>query len=221
MKKILILGLGILTLQIYAADTNSILNGWFAAQAKVKTWSADFTQIRSFKALTQPLATKGKIYYSTPDKFRWELGQPARTVAVRHDDEMFVIYPALKRAEHYPLGAGAPRQLRDMLSLLQAGLPRNQREFDSQFQINSLVETNGDWQMVLQPKSAGARQMLSELRIALATNNFSLDSTTLVFADGSMMQNNYTNAVINPSLDQNLFEWKPPPDFKVTEPTRR
>jgi outer membrane lipoprotein-sorting protein len=222
MKKILILALGIFGLQnILAVETNSVLNNWFAAQAKVKTWEADFTQIRTFKALAQPLKTPGKIYYSAPDEFRWELGQPARTIAVRHDDEMFVIYPALKRAERYPLGANAPQQLRDTLSLLQAGLPRNQQEFDSQFQINSLTETNGTWQMDLQSKSQSARQMLPELKIALATNNFSLASTTLVFADGSMMENDYTNAIINPSLDQNLFDWKPPADYKVTEPTKR
>lgn len=221
MKKILILA-GIFVLQnIFGADTDSILNNWFAAQAKVKTWSADFTQIRSFKALTQPLKTPGKIYFSFPDEFRWELGQPARTIAVRHDDEMFVIYPALKRAERYPLGANAPQQLRDTLSLLQAGLPRNRQEFDSQFQINSLAETNGNWQMDLQPKSQSARQMLPELKIALATNDFSLASTTLVFADGSVMENNYTNTVVNPSLDQNIFKWQPPADYKVTEPTKR
>lgn len=72
--------------------------------------------------------------------------------------------------------------------------------------------------MTLEPKSQSARQMLPELKIALATNNFSLASTVLVFADGSTMENDYTNAVINPPLDRNLFEWKPPDNFKVTNP---
>jgi len=219
MKRILIFTLGIFMLQnVFAADTNSVLNNWFAARNKMQTWSADFTQIRSFKVLTQPLTTKGKIYFSTPNDFRWELGSPARTIAVRHDDEMFVIYPSLKRAEKYPMGANAPQQLRDTMSLLQAGLPRNRREFDSQFQILSLIETNGNWQMDLQPKSSSARQMLPELKIALAANDFTLASTTLVFADGSTMENDYTNDIINPSLDKNLFEWQPPADYKVTNP---
>ncbi|SRR5581483_5611041 len=222
MKKNLMVVLAIFALQnIFAADANSVLNNWFAAQAKVKTWSADFMQIRSFKVLTQPLTTRGKIYFSEPNDFRWQLGDPVQTVAIRHDDEMFVVYPLLKRAEKYPMGASAPQQLRDTLSLLQAGMPRTQKEFESQFQIKSLVETNGNWQMTLQPKSQGARQMLPELKIMLATNDFSLASTTLVFADGSMMENDYTNAVVNPSLDRNMFEWTPPADYKVTEPAGR
>jgi outer membrane lipoprotein-sorting protein len=126
--------------------------------------------------------------------------------------------PLLKRAEKYPMGASAPRQLRDTLSLLQAGLPRSQKDFESQFQIQSLVETNGNWQMVLQPKSSTARKMLPELRITLTTNDFSIAETTLVFADGSTMENDYINAVINPPLDKNIFEWRPTGDFKVTNP---
>jgi len=32
------------------------------------------------------------------------------------------------------------------------------------------------------------------------------------------MRNDFTNAVLNPGLDENLFTWKPEADFKVTEP---
>jgi outer membrane lipoprotein-sorting protein len=132
-----------------------------------------------------------------------------------------VIYPRLKRAERYPLGAAAPAEWRDTMSLLQAGFPRDRKEFSAQFQILSLTETNGTWQMSLQPNSRFARRMMPELRIGLATNDFSLTSTELVFVDGSRMRNDFTNAILNPSLDKKLFEWSPPADFKVVEPFKR
>jgi outer membrane lipoprotein-sorting protein len=201
-----------------AAETNSVLNDWFSAQKNVQTWSADFVQTRTLKTLTQPLLAGGHVWFSAPNDFRWELGKPAQTMALRHDDEMFVVYPRLKRAERYPMGASAPAELRDAMSLLQAGLPRSREEFDLQFQILSLTETNGVWQFALQPKSKFARQMMPELQISLATNDFSLASTELVFVDGSRMRNDFTNAVLNPLLDKNLFEWQPPDDFKVTSP---
>ena len=149
-----------------------------------------------------------------PNEFRWELGQPAQTIALRHGDEMFVIYPRLKRAERYPLGAGTPAEWRDTMSLLQAGFPHDRKEFEAQFQILSLTETNGAWQLSLQPKSVFARRMMPELRIGLATNDFSLASTELVFVDGSRMRNDFTNAVLNPALDEKLFEWSPPADYQ-------
>ena len=107
------------------------------------------------------------------------------------------------------------------MSLLQAGFPRDRKEFDAQFQILSLTETNGTWQISLQPTSPFARRMMPELRIGLATNDFSLASTELVFVDGSRMRNDFTNAVLNPTLDEKLFEWTPPPNFKIVEPLKQ
>jgi outer membrane lipoprotein-sorting protein len=212
--------LGILSaLQCVRADeTSSVLDAWFAAQKNLHTWSADFVQTRALKTLTQPLVAKGHITFAMPDDFRWELGQPAQTIALRHGDEMYVIYPRLKRAERYPLDAGTPTGWRDTMSLLQAGFPRDRKEFDGQFKILSLTETNGVWQMSLQPKSVFARRMMPELVIGLATNDFSLASTELVFVDGSRMRNDFVNAVLNPPLDEKTFEWSPPADFKVANP---
>jgi outer membrane lipoprotein-sorting protein len=210
--------LGSRSLPCQGADTNVVLDSWFAAQAKVHTWSADFTQTRTLKTLTQPLVTQGHLAFAAPGEFRWELGRPARTMAVRSDDEMFVVYPRLKRAEHYSLGKSIPKEMRDTLSLLQAGFPRDRQEFEAQFQILSLTPINDDWLLALQPKSMFARQMMPELLLGLSTNDFSLASTELVFVDGSRMRSDFTNVLSNLSLDPGLFQWTPPADFKVTKP---
>jgi outer membrane lipoprotein carrier protein len=218
---LLLLGIFFALQNLCADETNSVLDAWFAAQKNLHTWSADFIQTRALKTLTQPLIARGHVSFAMPNDFRWELGQPGRTIALRHGDEMFVIYPRLKRAEKYPLGADTPAEWRDTMSLLQAGFPRARKEFDARFQILSLAETNGDWQISLQPKSAFSRRMMPELQIDLATNDFSLAATELVFVDGSRLRNDFTNTVLNPPLDEKLFEWTPPADFKVIEPMKR
>ena len=199
-------------------DASSVLDAWFAAQKDLHSWSAEFIQTRSLKTLTQPLTANGRLWFEAPGDFRWELGRPAQTIALRHGADLYVIYPALKRAEHYSMGAAAPREWRDSMSLLNAGFPRDRREFESQFRVMSLAESNGLWRLALEPKSKFARQMMPELRIALATNDFSLAATEMVFVDGSAMRNDFTNAILNPALDTNLFRWQPPADYKVTEP---
>jgi outer membrane lipoprotein-sorting protein len=203
---------------VLAADTNDVLNSWFAAQASLQSWSADFIQTRTLKTLTQPLVTTGHVWFRAPDAFHWEIGQPARTIALGQGDAMYVIYPRLKRAERYPMGKNTPQQWRDMMSLLQAGLPRNRQDFDGAFRVQSMVQTNAQWLIVLQPRSEFTRQMMPELDLNLATNDLSLTATELVFVDGSRMRSDYTHAVVNGAVDKNLFEWTPPGDFKVTSP---
>jgi outer membrane lipoprotein-sorting protein len=166
-----------------AADTNAVLDAWFAAQAKVHSISADFTQTRTLKTLVQSLRAKGHLWFAPPNQFRWELGQPAQTIALRHGDDMYVIYPLLKRAEHYGMGKAAPQQWRDAMSLLDAGFPSKREEFETQFQLESLNETNGQWVLGLRPRSAAARQVMPELTVSLATNDYSLQGTELVFEE--------------------------------------
>ena len=204
-----------------AAATNAVLNGWLSSQTNLQTWMADFVQMRTFRTLTQPLVATGHIWFATPNRFRWELGSPAQTIALRQTDEMFVIYPMLKRAEQYPLSGHESGQWRDMLSLVEAGFPRSRADLDSRFRIMSLTETNGAWQLALQPVSTFARRMMKEIRVGLATNDFLLKSTELVFADGALMRNDFRNAVMNSPFDKALFDWNPPSDFKVTKPLGR
>ena len=212
------LGIVLAVLRARADETNSVLEAWFAAQNNLHSWSADFVQTRALKTLTRPLIARGHLTFARPNDFRWELGQPAQTIALRHGDEMFVVYPRLKRAEHYPLGAGTRTEWRDTLSLLQAGWPRDRKEFDAQYGIQTLTETNGTWQIVLRPNSVFARRMMPEVVVGLATNDFSIASTELVFVDGSRMRNDFTNAVLNPPLDKKWFEWSPPADFIISNP---
>jgi len=203
---------------VHAAGTNAVLESWFAAQANVKTISTDFVQTRHLKTLVQPLTAKGHLWFAFPDQFRWELGQPAQTIAVRSADDMWVVYPLLKHAERYPLGASAPREWRDAMSILDAGFPRTRKEFDTQFQLRSLTESKGNWVLDLQPRSAGARQFMPDLQVDLATNDFSLTGNKLVFLDGSEMRSEFTNLQVNVPFDKNLFHWTPPTDFTVTQP---
>ncbi len=174
--------------RVFATDTNAVLDNWFAAQAKLHSWSADFVQTRTLKTLTQPLVANGHVDFAMPDEFRWQIGRPARTIALGGGDSMYVIYPLLKRAEKYPLGQNTPKQWRDMMSLLQAGFPHSRSEFAAQFQVRSLAETNGIWLLSLSPQSVFARQMMSELRLGLATNDYSLVSTEMIFVDDSRMR---------------------------------
>jgi outer membrane lipoprotein-sorting protein len=201
-----------------AADTNSILDAWFAAQAGVHTLSADLVQTRTLKTLVQPLITPGHLWFQPPDKFHWELGHPAQTIAIRNGEDMYIIYPRLKRAEHYPLGSSAPAQLRDAMSLLDAGFPSTRAQFDAQFQLQSLADTNGQWVLSLQPHAAGAQKFMPELTVMLDDKNFALAGTELTFIDGSRMRNDFKNIATNAAVDNVLFEEKPPADFHVTEP---
>jgi len=203
-----------------AADMDAQFERWFAAQTNLQSWAADFTQTRSLKVLTQPLVSTGKVWVA-PSRFRWELGQPAQTIALRQPDQMFIIYPRLKRAEKYPLSSVPPGPIKDAFALLDASLPRDRASMEARFRVLSAMETNSTLQVTLEPKSASARKFVSEIVVAFRTNDFAMATTEMRFADGSSLRNDFTNVLLNPTIDPAKFEAALPADFTVTEPLRR
>jgi len=204
-----------------AAEADPLLLNWLNAQTNFQTWSADFTQTRALKALAQPLTAKGHVWFAAPNQFRWELGSPAQTIAVRQPEQMLIIYPRLKRAERYPLTAGAAGPWKDALALFEAGFPRSQTDLESRFKILSFVRTNDVCAVTLQPKAAAARRMMPQIQIAFATNDFSLRATELTFGDGSTLRNDFANAEQNPRLDETVFAPKLDADLKIVEPLKK
>jgi outer membrane lipoprotein-sorting protein len=203
-----------------SAETNSLLTSWLAGQTNIQAWSADFVQTRTLKSLAQPLTATGHVWFAKPNRFRWELGHPPQTIAVRVTNELQVIYPHLKRVERYSL-AGQAGQWRDALALLEVGFPQNQADLESRFHVRSQTVSNATCEVALQPRSASARRMMPLIKIAFATNDFSLRATELEWADGSTMRNDFRNPKVNPKVDDSLFVPRIESDFKIVEPLKK
>jgi outer membrane lipoprotein-sorting protein len=208
-------------LTAHAAGQSSVLDTWFSAQTNLHSFTADVIQTRTLKVLSQPLVSTGKVWVVIPNRFRWEIGQPAQTIALRQPDTLFLIYPRLKRAEKYPLNDNQPGPWRDALALLEASFPRSRADLESRFRVLSVTPTNASWELMLQPKNALARQMMAEIGITVRTNDFSLAATEMKFADGSRMRNDFTNVALNPVLGEGLFDAKLEAGVTVVEPLRQ
>jgi outer membrane lipoprotein-sorting protein len=205
----------------HAAVSDQMFERWFAAQTNILSWTADFTQTRALKVLTQPLTATGKVWVSVPAFFRWELRHPSETIALRQPDQLLLIYPKLKRAEKYSLTDVPPGPLRDALALLDASFPRDRATMEGRFRLLSAVETNSTLQVTLQPKSSAARKFINEIMVAFRTNDFAIAVTALKFSDGSSLRNDFTNTVINPTIPPETFTPKLASDITVVEPLGR
>ena len=204
----------------HAAEAQ-LVGSWLNAQTNIQTWSADVVQTRNLKSLTKPLTAEGRVWFAAPNRFRWEIGSPPQTIAVRKTDEMLVIYPRLKRAERFSLDQQNAGPFKDTLALLDAGFPRSRADLDARFQIASQSLSNEVCTVVLQPKSPSARRMMPEIRVFFGTNDWTLRSTELQFADGSTMHNRFTNPKLNPPIDEKLFNPVLESDIKIVEPMKR
>jgi outer membrane lipoprotein-sorting protein len=203
-----------------ATEADAALTAWLDAQAGIRTWSAGFTQTRTLKALAQPLVTTGRVWFAAPNRFRWELGEPAQTIAVRQAEQVLVIYPRLKRAERYPLAGAASQPMAAALTLFEAGFPRDRADLERRFRIRSLTVRDDQAELRLEPRSSAARRLMPEIRLGFGMRDQRLRMTELRFADGSTLRNDFTGAVLNAAVDDAVFDPVIDTDFQVSEPLR-
>ncbi len=215
------LGLLCLAGNLSAAPGAEVLLGtWLARQTNIMSWSAEFVQTRHLKALTQPLTTPGRVWFVAPNRFRWELGVPAQSVAVRAETELLVLAPRLKRAERYPLAAFAAGPMGDAMALLDTGFPRDAAEFTNRFAVLALTLTNATYDFRLQPRAKSVQKLLTELTVSVTTNGFQLSATELVFRDGSRLRNDFGAARENEAVDAALFVPVLDASWKISEPLK-
>src|SRR5450759_4568970 len=61
-----------------AADLSELVDRWCAAQTNIQTWTADLTQTRTLKVLSQPLVTRGKVWAALPNRSAGNWSSPRR-----------------------------------------------------------------------------------------------------------------------------------------------
>ncbi len=200
------------------SDGDTFLGLWLSAQSRLDSWSADLVQTRYLATLTRPLSTPGRVWFVAPDRFRWELGRPVKSVALRDGATLWILSPTLRRAEKYHMEGESAGPARDALALLDSGFPRDLEAFRRRFEVIDARETNGVWRFRMRPRSETARRLVPEMALEIGANDGGLRATELRFTDGSRMRNEFTSARAGDAIDPQLFSPGVDATWKITEP---
>lgn len=209
-----------LPLRSIAADSSvaGALDNWLEKQARVKTWTADVVQVRKLKSLARPLEARGKVWFAQPNRFRWVMGDPPRTVAVRTREQLLVIYPRFKRVEQYPIGDVSNPAWKQALALLEVGFPSDAAAFRERYELLSGTKDLEAWRFELQPVDKEARRLLKQVRLEVSLEAYVLLATELVFPDGSIMRNQFSRHRLNPEVSPGIFDYDIGEDYEVVQP---
>ena len=198
-----------------AADTPDLVpvRRWLAKQEELRTLQADFTQTRSYKNLRDPLAAPGHLWYSAPGSFRWEVGDPPKTVVLRRGEDYYVITPGKKRAERTPTAVlnrpgGAARA-----PIVDFPFAKNYDDFSRRFEILAVTMQGTRCHLELLPRDAQARSALASVRIDFDTETGHLASFEFVTRDGSSLRNEFSNVRTDAKIDPHEYDY----DFKGYE----
>lgn len=180
---------------------------WLAKQEELRTLQADFTQTRSYKNLRDPLAAPGRLWYSAPGSFRWEVGDPPKTVVLRKGENYYVITPAKKRAERTPTAVlDQPGNARRM-PMVDFPFAKNYDDFMRRFDVQAVSTQGTRCHLEILPRDAQARKALAAIRIDFDTETGHLASFEFVTRDGSSLRNEFSNVRTNARIDGRQYDY--------------
>ena len=180
---------------------------WLAKQEELRTLQADFTQTRSYKNLRDPLASPGRLSYSAPGSFRWEVGDPPKTVVLRKGENYYVITPAKKRAERTPTAVlDRPGNARRM-PMVDFPFAKNYDDFMRRFDVLAVSTQGTRCHLEILPRDAQAKSALAAIRIDFDTETGHLASFEFVTRDGSSLRNEFSNVRTNAKIDARQYDY--------------
>ena len=192
-----------------AADAPDLapVRKWLAGQASVRTVEADFTQTRSFHALRDPIASPGHLWFSAPHSFRWDLGEPPKTVVLRRDELYYVIQPSKKHAERLLVADVNGQTGGRGMPMMDFPFARDFDDFNRRFEVSVVALQGTRCHVEMLPRDPPMRKLLAVAKIDFDTASGFLISFEFVTRDGSSLRNDFTNVRLNGRIDPTRYDY--------------
>lgn len=180
---------------------------WIARQRSIESIESDFSQTRALRTLRSPAVAQGKFWFRAPSSFRWQIGDPPKTIVLGGAKEIDVIQPAKKVVERSPSGHASRQARARGFGMMNFPFAADFDDFQRQFEVLAVRTDGGECHVELLPRDARARRFLAKIAIDFDADSGKLLAFEIVTREGSSMRTEFRNTRVNAPLDPALFRY--------------
>jgi outer membrane lipoprotein carrier protein len=199
--RLLIPFFSLLTLQHLQAD-NAALDAWLKHQTSVTSLDAAFTQERKIPALKNLTSTPGRLYFSKPDKFRYQLGNPMETLVISDGTNLTFVDVTNKVTRS--TSVNSPQAAR--FSLLSGKAFSSPEQFYVAFEVIADSVTQGIHQYTLKAKDRKTQTQIPWVFLDIDISKNELRAIELELQDKSRLRTIFQNPRFNSKLEDSIFK---------------
>jgi len=193
------------------------IEGLQARQREVQTLRAAVVQRKRHPLLKGEVVTEGILLFSRPNRLRWEVATPERTIIVIDDQALVIYHPERKEAERRDLREDFGS--RAVVDFLTAGVNLNVAEMEKRFQVD-VYRDDGRLSLVLTPQSRWVARAITSVRITQEDADPLPRQIVVVGQKGDRTETLLAHAVVNPPLAEDAFTLRLGPEVRVAEVRR-
>lgn len=185
---------------IVRAD-NAVLEAWLKRQASIESLETDFTQERKLPSLKEPVTTAGKLVFAKPGRVRWQMGDPAATLALSDGTTLTLVDMAAKSARR--IAADSPQASR--FSMLTGKSFQTAEDFYTMFEVAAHRVESGIHQYTLKPKDRRMRSQVPWVFLDIDPAKNELRAMEMELQDKSRIRTVFHNPRFNTKPEARQF----------------
>lgn len=189
-----------------------VLERFDAAQSRVETLSARFTERKEIGLLKNAVIQKGQFYHTKPDKFLWEYLSPEPKVLLMNGKSLVAYYPLQKEAEE--IETRLSKRLVKYFGLGQVFADLQEYYYLSLDPADTLAGTH---LIVMKPRMKRLEKRLLEVRIWLDEGVNQVRQLEYREADGDRTLFTFEDIQINAEINPSRYEIKLPKDVRISD----
>lgn len=172
----------------------------WAQLASVQRLTARFEQTQHRSVLAAPLKSTGRLAYQRPDRVRWEVDGPVRSVFVLNGARVSTAMPDLDHRETLDLSRSpeAARLVQGLMVWLGGDLERVARDYDLAWQAGARTAE-------LTPRDEALKKLLARIVIRMEGEPPQIRSVTLHEPTGDRVEIALRDVVRDPALPDGTF----------------
>ena len=188
-----------------------------ARQREVKTVRAAVVQRKRHPLLKGEVVTEGTLLFSRPNRLRWEVATPERTIIVIDEQALVIYHPERKEAERRDLREDFGS--RAVVDFLTAGMNLDVAEMEKRFRVD-VYRGDGRLSLVLTPQSRWVSRAIASVTIIQEDADPLPRQIVVVGQKGDRTETSLAHAVVNPPLAEDAFTLRLGPEVRVVEVRR-
>lgn len=200
MRTLFILIASLLSCVAMAQNDTQIIEQISAASAKITTLECDFVQTKHLKILDNRLVSRGKMYYSQPDKLRWEYVTPYSYIFVMNQNQ--ILLKNSTRAD--VIDVNQNKIFKDISRLMMNSIMGDMLKDNTTFEI-SMASTKGGYTATLIPIKREMKQMWTKLVLLFDAESLGVKRMEMHEKSGDCTIIELENVKINRAINSTLF----------------
>lgn len=181
-------------------EQQQVIQKFNSASSSLRTMYCDFVQTKKMKLLKNEMQSKGVLYYSSPNRLRWQYNTPYSYLFILNGDNVYIKSGTKKQNIDVKRNKIFRQISSVILQCITGGRLNNSSDFTVEIQ-----KTNDTYSARLDPKKKELKKLYSIIEIYFNHDLTMVNSVRLEETTGDTTIVELKNVKTNTSISENLF----------------